>query len=417
MRPMVTALSIVGAVALLSSVQDAAAARLRFGPAAVLRAFAAPLGLFGGGRVARRHHGRATAATDPRRAGDAAPAEPAAATAEPVAMNGNGERASLDMTAFWPSGADDLVAYVLFPKGRDDRFWAHGYDSILQGAFVSATPEPARRARPIARRVGDAGGTSTPVEATAAACEPSRISADRLIERIERAIAPGEPQRDTIDALHTALTRAVAQIDAACPAPAATNPTERLRAIGSRIWAMHDAVLTLRQPVEKFFAALNDEQRWRLLRLEGDAEAADTTGSAASTPPTAASGPASKARSNQDAAMAAGEPCGAGAENMIEPLRAIERALRPNEQQRAALEGLRMQVAGMAQLIASACPSYPLLGPMDRVAAVADRLDVMLFAVMTLSPALPDFYDSLSDGQKAALERAIRQFRRPADGG
>jgi len=115
--------------------------------------------------------------------------------------------------------------------------------------------------------------------------------------------------------------------------------------------------------------------------------------------------------------MAAGEPCGAGAANMIEPLRAIERALHPTEQQRAALEGLRLQVAGMAQLIATACPDYPLLGPMDRIAAVADRLNVMLFAVMTLSPALPDFYDSLGDGQKTALERAIRQFRRPADGG
>jgi hypothetical protein len=71
-----------------------------------------------------------------------------------------------------------------------------------------------------------------------------------------------------------------------------------------------------------------------------------------------------------------------------------------------------MQVAGMARLIASTCPSYPLLGPMDRIAAAADRLNVMLFAVMTLSPALPDFYDALSDTQKTALERSIHQFQR-----
>jgi hypothetical protein len=54
---------------------------------------------------------------------------------------------------------------------------------------------------------------------------------------------------------------------------------------------------------------------------------------------------------------------------------------------------------------------------MDRIAAAGDRLDVMLFALMTLSPALPEFYDSLSDKQKAGLGRAIRQFRRATPSG
>jgi hypothetical protein len=57
----------------------------------------------------------------------------------------------------------------------------------------------------------------------------------------------------------------------------------------------------------------------------------------------------------------------------------------------------------MAQLIADSCPTYPLLGDMDRLAAAADRLDVMLFAVMSMSQPLQDFYDSLDDRQKRAL--------------
>src|SRR5262250_620584 len=92
MRPMVGALSIVGAVALLNSFQDTAEAGLRFGPGAVLRAFAAPLGVLGGGRVGRRHHGRAAAATNPRRAGDTAQPEPPTTAAESVTMNSNVER-------------------------------------------------------------------------------------------------------------------------------------------------------------------------------------------------------------------------------------------------------------------------------------------------------------------------------------
>jgi hypothetical protein len=98
-------------------------------------------------------------------------------------------------------------------------------------------------------------------------------------------------------------------------------------------------------------------------------------------------------------------------------MRAVERAVQPNPEQRAMLEALRMRLMGMGQLIATSCPTYPLLGPMDRIAAAGDRLDVMLFALMTLSPALPEFYDSLSDKQKAGLGRAIRQFRRATPSG
>jgi hypothetical protein len=36
----------------------------------------------------------------------------------------------------------------------------------------------------------------------------------------------------------------------------------------------------------------------------------------------------------------------------------------------------------------------------------------MLFAAMTISPALVDFYDSLNDKQKTSLERTMRQLRR-----
>jgi hypothetical protein len=49
---------------------------------------------------------------------------------------------------------------------------------------------------------------------------------------------------------------------------------------------------------------------------------------------------------------------------------------------------------------------------MGRFAAATDRLDVMLFAVMSMSPALQQLYNSLDDKQKAGLNRALRQARR-----
>ena len=93
-------------------------------------------------------------------------------------------------------------------------------------------------------------------------------------------------------------------------------------------------------------------------------------------------------------------------------MRAIGRAAPPSEPQRAGVETLRLNSAAMAELIADSCPTDPLLGPMGRFAAATDRLDVMLFAVMSMSPALQQFYNLLDDKQKAGLTRALRQAKR-----
>jgi hypothetical protein len=81
------------------------------------------------------------------------------------------------------------------------------------------------------------------------------------------------------------------------------------------------------------------------------------------------------------------------------------------------LEALRLNSAAMAKLVAGSCPSDPRLAPMGRFAAATDRLDVMLFAVMSMGPALQQLYDSLDDKQKAGLNRALRQVRQPGPAG
>jgi hypothetical protein len=201
--------------------------------------------------------------------------------------------------------------------------------------------------------------------------------------------------------------QAVERINSACPSRAPTITAERLQAIQDRISAMHDALLTIRLPFERFYASLSGDQDWRLVREadkpEADLHATDlreTTGTVASA---------------QDRKEDRSQMCTEQAAQIAGwPMQAIGRAVRPDERQRAEFEALRQRLAGIGQLVVSSCPTYPLLGPADRLAAVADRLNVMLFALTTMTPALPDFYDSLSDKQKASLSRVIRQFsRRP----
>jgi hypothetical protein len=99
---------------------------------------------------------------------------------------------------------------------------------------------------------------------------------------------------------------------------------------------------------------------------------------------------------------------GKSAQDDARRVKLIQRAIAPaaHEQQRAGLEALRQRSAAMAQLIAGSCPSNAQLDePMARFSAAKDRLDVMLFAVMSMSPVLQQLYDSLDDKQEAELGR------------
>jgi hypothetical protein len=399
---------ILGAVAFSLAVPASADARPRFGPAAVLGVFT---GMLGGFRPSFGHHRRSVARPSNDQRGDDTPR----AERRPAAS------ANLDRTGpvldrsgpvFWPSASADLVEYVFFPKGKDDRFWAYGIGAIVDDAFAPSDADDARvlQARASVRKedllrkedlprkedlASKDGGMALPAkepESSAGLCgnEGEAATADGLIERIEQIIQPREAQRDVLEQLRTAVTQAVERIKAACPAAMPANPAERLKAIEDRIWAMRNALLTLRLPFEKFYESLTEEQHARLHggdNLDVGARVAD----------------------GRD--QMCGEP--AAAAGMADgPARAIERAVRPTQEQRASLEALRLRSAGMAQLIITSCRAYPLAGDMGRFAAVTDRLDVMLFAAMTISPALVDFYDSLNDKQKTSLERTMRQLRR-----
>src|SRR5262252_6720191 len=230
MRP--RTIPILAAVALSLAVPSNADARLRFGPAALLGVVAGSFGaMFGGYRHSARHHRRSatyasaghrrarvariergTAAAAPR-PGAGAPA-PAVSAAQPAASAPAGSTAAapaappeqtapapFDQAAaapperapalFWPDAAADLVAYVLFPKGND-RFWAHGYDSIVAAAFATSDADDRRtqRSRPAGNQVSDAAspGTAPPASADLCGNISATAAADALIARTERLI-------------------------------------------------------------------------------------------------------------------------------------------------------------------------------------------------------------------------------------
>ncbi len=83
----------------------------------------------------------------------------------------------------------------------------------------------------------------------------------------------------------------------------------------------------------------------------------------------------------------------------------IERAVRPDDAQRGALNELQNATAEASNLLSSECPTYRALTPVGRLQAMEQRLDAMLRAVQTVQPALEKFYASLGDEQKERFNR------------
>jgi len=82
----------------------------------------------------------------------------------------------------------------------------------------------------------------------------------------------------------------------------------------------------------------------------------------------------------------------------------IERLIKPNDAQRAALDGLRTASTKAAETIAAACPREFPVSASARMELMEKRLDAMLTAVKTVRPAFDAFYATLNDEQKARVD-------------
>ena len=81
------------------------------------------------------------------------------------------------------------------------------------------------------------------------------------VQRIEELIRPTEQQNATFEALKSASAKAAADLDASCPADIPQTLTGRLDAVGKRLDALADAVITVKPALTNFYNSLTDEQK------------------------------------------------------------------------------------------------------------------------------------------------------------
>ena len=288
---------------------------------------------------------------------------------------------------FWPFAYGDFFYFALWPDyyAYYDPFWIYGYPDIYEGIFspydyaeyVQGPSAPARM-----RALTDHMAQSCTEESDEVTGWP--------IDQISAAVQPDQAQAALLDDLGNAVVKASAAIRSNCPTAVSFTPTGRLDAMQQRLQGLVQAVDIVSPPLTKFYDSLSDEQkaRFNAIKPPVDQHAA----------PQGRSANAASPESECDASA------------MAWPAEQIDRTVRPTEAQRAKLDALQAAVSQGTDAIKAACPSEIPTTPPARLAAAGGHLHAMLQAVETIRPPLHDFYNALSDDQKARFNSMGRQL-------
>jgi hypothetical protein len=370
-------------LSVLTALPASADARSRFSPGGIFGLVTAPLRMvtrgFSGAAIGPRFHQRGAAARA-LAVGGTETASIDRPRPEQGSEPGRARRMSSSTAAF--NGYESILGYALWPDDYAEQFWAQGYGDVMNAVI---TPS-ARSALAATAKTSDVPWDIPNSVVAAGMCGPqTKEGANKPIERIVQTIELTDAQRRTLEQLRLALTEASERGKAACRDETPRAPAERLKAMMDGLWALRDAALLLRTPLDNFTNSLDDAQRTRLTSDHSDR------------------------RGNRTEAGNAERTCAdiaSGANAM--PINEIERALRPTQEQRASLDTLRGLSAEMAGYLSASCPRDRPATVVGRLDASADRINAMLYAAMTIDPAINDFYYRLTDEQKAQFNSLRR---------
>jgi hypothetical protein len=322
---------------------------------------------------------------------------------------------------FWPFLFGDAFSFAFWPDAYYDPFWVYGPDFLLISIFAPGPyfgtdygygPDYTGYLAPYDVYYGGytaggyvggggyAGGYGSryaartyqgPTQADRQALQEANTAAtescnglapgvtDLPIARIKDTLRPTGDQLAALDELSAAGGKADEAIKASCPTAVPLTPVARLDAAEARLQAMIQALDIVREPLQRFYVLLSDEQRERF-------NAMGTSGGGTQAP----------AGGNVMAL------CGEQSNDVTKlPVQRIEEVLQPSGPQRDAFEALKTAAQDSAAQLRGTCPSEMPQTPYARLDAVKTRLAAMVDAMSAIRPKLQDFYASLNDEQKA----------------
>jgi hypothetical protein len=242
-------------------------------------------------------------------------------------------------------------------------------------------------------------------------------------DSIARTVGPDETQNKAFDGLREAAKQAAQRLSADCPKDVPAAPAARLEAAEQGIDAALKSFDIVEPKLAAFYAALNDEQKARLVRdmaapaAPAARSAVDTTGAREARDDRRERYSSRRHRwrdyaAARDAAARQREGAprqapgfGGACEQLAAvlrnwPVREIERDVRLADVQRVALYELVTTSLKAAETLSSACPAEAALTPVGRMETMRKRLAAVRAATAAIRPALARFYEALDQGQK-----------------
>jgi len=325
---------------------------------------------------------------------------------------------------FWPYFYGDVLTFALWPYAFYDPFFAYGPDLLLASIFwpgplfspyyaynpyyygenspfdiygnapygkdyafsgYYGSRQHHRHQRLYAARSAAHAnlGADSNSALTCGGLAPGVVSLP--IDQIEQAIRPTDAQVAMLNDLKAASAQADTILRTSCLTEVPLTPVARLDAVVKRIQAMTQAVQILRPPLTTLYNSLDDEQKDRFAAIGTQTKY-------------------QRARIAREESPASnlGGLCKQQTQNFTQlPVQRIEELIKPTEQQKAAFDALKSASAKATADLDASCPADMLETLTVRLDAVAKRLDALAGAVNTVQPALTDFYNSLTDEQKA----------------
>jgi hypothetical protein len=325
--------------------------------------------------ASHQHNAALTRTAEPQNADT-----PTTATANPAAQPQRPQnRLGLAGPLAWPTAFEDAIGFTLWPGEYGERLRGHGIGDVMSVAMVSSRDLVARVRGSLAMRSESKDDANVGV-----VCSIDPAAEQWPASQIEQSLQLNDKQRDALKQLKTAFSEAAANIKSSCRDEPSIAPVERLRAMQGTLWAVHDALQSLRGPLAKFFDTLSDEQRQKF-----------------AAPASAQTDP----RSMRPAQIA--QLCGAPPATGRQA-RAAEEQLSLNKTQRASLDAFQKKAGEMGQFLMASCLKPVASTPVERIDAAADRLTAVIFAASSVNLALNDFYNQLNEQQKSKFNAALR---------
>ena len=237
---------------------------------------------------------------------------------------------------------EDMLGYALWPDTYASRFWSHGFRDILQAMLKDGA------------------------DGEGACAAQAKDHASRPLDRVEKAVDLSGPQRDKLAELRSAVNEAVERGQSACLKTVPGTPGDRLKATMTALWAISDADILFRTPLDAFYASLSDDQKTKLRNNPDNA----TVG-----------GPVNGAPNGQTCDKAANDVPVAEMMGSTQPRRATA-------QQREGMKKLQELSADLSTFISSACPQETPATPVERLDAAGNRVQALLYAGVNLDQAM-----------------------------